>query len=65
MRKLSILVFLALAIAGVLVTIQAQAPSKAGAGFVAIPGTKGGQDMFGGYDSREGLAERHQHDSRQ
>ena len=54
MRKLSILVFLALAIAGVLVTIQAQAPSKAGAGFVAIPGTKGGQDMFGGYEVVKG-----------
>src|SRR5207302_2010997 len=54
MRKLSMLLFLALASAGVLVTIHAQSASKAGAGFVAIPGTKGGQDMFGGYEVIKG-----------
>src|SRR5438477_11380970 len=54
MRKLSMLLFPVLAIAGILVTIQAQSPSKAGAGFVAIPGTKGGQDIFGPYDVVKG-----------
>ena len=54
MRKLSMLLFLALAIAGVLVTIHAQSSSSPGTGLVTIPGTKGGQDMFGGYDVVKG-----------
>ena len=53
MRKLSILLFVMLAISIVLVmgnayrSALAQAQAKAGAGFAAIPGTKGGQDIFG------------------
>src|SRR5438093_8019425 len=61
MRKFSIfsiLMFMMLGIALVLVMgndayravlAQAQGP-KAGAGFAAIPGTKGGQDIFGAYE---------------
>src|SRR5438093_13633873 len=55
MRKFSILMFMMLAIAIVLVMgntyrdVLAQA-QKAGTGFAAIPGTKGGQDIFGPYE---------------
>ena len=52
MRKLSILLFIMLAVTIVLVmgnayrAALAQAQARAGAGFAAIPGTKGGQDIF-------------------
>src|SRR3989475_12622002 len=57
MRKFSILVFILLAITLVVVigntyrAVFAQAQGqKAGAGFAAIPGTPGGQDLFGPYE---------------
>jgi hypothetical protein len=63
MRKLSILLFVLLAITIVLVLgdayralqtqAQAQSQTKTGA-IAAIPGTKGGQDMFGAYEIVKG-----------
>ncbi|PYR87207.1 MAG: hypothetical protein DMG19_11290, partial [Acidobacteria bacterium] len=57
MRKFSILLFIILAITLVIVmsntyrAVLAQAQGqKAGPGFAAIPGAKGGQDIFGPYD---------------
>src|SRR5438067_4001813 len=57
MRKFSILLFIILAITLVVVmgnthrAVLAQAQGqKAGPGFAAIPGTKGGQDIFGAYE---------------
>src|SRR5438876_9911354 len=57
MRKFSILLFIILAITLVIVmsntyrAVLAQAQGqKAGPGFAAIPGAKGGQDIFGRYD---------------
>ena len=58
MRKLSVLLFAVLAIAAALMlglrrdAVQAQ--GKEGAGFASVPGTKGGQDMFGPYDVVKG-----------
>src|SRR5437867_10605747 len=60
MRKLSMLLFVILAITIVLMlgntyrAVQQQAQANAGAGFAAIPGTKGGQDIFGPYDIVKG-----------
>jgi len=60
MRKLSILLFVMLAVTIVLMlgntyrAVQRQAQAKAGSNFAVIPGTKGGQDIFGGYDVVKG-----------
>src|SRR5215468_3282213 len=64
MRKLSILLFVVPAMTIALVAVnthhalQAQAPgqpqAKPGAGIAALPGTKGGQDMFGAYEVVKG-----------
>src|SRR5215468_5765554 len=60
MRKLSILLFvlaamtIALAVGEAYYALQAQTQPKTGAGFVSIPGTKGGQDIFGPYDVVKG-----------
>ena len=57
MRKVSIVLGGVLAVTIILVTVRAQnAPSArgAGAGFVSIPGTKGGQDIFGPYEVVKG-----------
>src|SRR6266850_7598030 len=56
MRRISMLLFVLLAITILVVagntyrSVQAQAQSTAGAGFASIPGTKGGQDIFGPYE---------------
>ena len=49
----------ALAVAGIVLVVGTRestvsAQGKAGAGFAAIPGTKGGQDMFGAYEIVKG-----------
>src|SRR5262245_22524439 len=54
MHKFSVLLFIVLASIVVLVNSHAQSQSKAGAGFASIPGTKGGQDIFGPYDVVKG-----------
>ena len=58
MRKLSMLLLVVLVITSVFVLGNAyravQAQAKTGAGFAAIPGTKGGQDIFGPYDVVKG-----------
>ena len=58
MLKRSIAVLLPIAVMIVLVTevrrSTVQAQGKAGSGFAAIPGTVGGQDMFGAYDVVKG-----------
>jgi hypothetical protein len=54
MRKLSIILGLVLVVTIILVTVEAQTQSRAGAGFAAIPGEKGGQDIFGPYDIVKG-----------
>src|SRR5499433_3648364 len=54
MRKISIILGVVIAATIILVAVQAQNPSRAGAGFVSIPGTKGGQDIFGPYDVVKG-----------
>src|SRR5580700_10237241 len=43
-----------LAVAIVVVLAPAQTPAQPGAGFVAIPGAKGGQDTFGAYEVVKG-----------
>jgi NHL repeat len=57
MRKVSIILGVVLAVTIILVTVEAQNASRtggAGAGFVSIPGTKGGQDIFGPYEVAKG-----------
>ena len=64
MRKLSMLLFVMLALVIVLLLgstyrtlqsqAQAQTQTRPGAGFAAIPGTKGGQDTFGAYEVVKG-----------
>src|SRR5215510_3259914 len=60
MRKLSILLFvlaamtIALAVGEAYYALQAQTQPKTGDGFAAIPGTKGGQDIFGAYEVVKG-----------
>src|ERR1041384_931505 len=59
MRKVSIILGVVLAVTMILVAVQvrarqAQNTSRAGAGFVSIPGTKGGQDIFGPYEVVKG-----------
>ena len=57
MRKVSIILGVVLAVTIILVAVQAQNAQKAsgaGAGFVSIPGTKGGQDIFGPYEVVKG-----------
>src|SRR5215470_14104909 len=60
MRKLSILLFvlaamtIALAVGEAYYALQAQTQPKTGDGFAAIPGEKGGQDVFGAYEVVKG-----------
>src|SRR5262245_11639967 len=58
MRKLSMPAFVILSATIVLALgyryQPAGAQSQPGAGFAALPGTKGGQDIFGGYDVVKG-----------
>ena len=58
MLKRSIAVLIPLAVASILVLTNrhetVQAKGQAGAGFASIPGTVGGQDMFGPYDIVKG-----------
>jgi hypothetical protein len=54
MRKVSIILAVVLAVTIILVTLRAQNAPSAGAGFVSIPGTKGGQDIFGPYEVVKG-----------
>ena len=58
MRKsFAVALAIASAAAGVLLSHRmetVQADVKRGTGFAAIPGQKGGQDMFGGYDVVKG-----------
>jgi len=45
---------IALAVGEAYYALQAQTQPKTGDGFAAIPGTKGGQDIFGAYEVVKG-----------
>ena len=61
MRKRTVALVAVVAAAATFVVVRqpssVEAQAKAGAGFAAIPGDVGGQDMFGGYNVVKGWPE--------